>query len=259
MKPTVEFKRVPAIDKCFSILEAISKSDRGMGISETARVLGYNKSTVFNIVHTLRSLGILENNRDNRFVLGPGLYVLGTKAAKNFNLADIAHPWLEKVAMETRLSAFVGTLSRGWIVIIDKVDSPVDIKVSSEIGMRIPLFAGATGKVLLAQMAEEEARDLLRRKKLKRYTPNTCTDPEKYLRIVQEVRRQGFALDKEEYIDGIRAIAVPVRNGQNSAPSALWVVGLSSQLRDQDMHTYANFLKEVGRKVERRLSPDGTR
>ncbi|RLB42802.1 MAG: hypothetical protein DRH12_04675 [Deltaproteobacteria bacterium] len=254
MKPKVEFKRVPAIDKCFSILEVISRSETGMGISETARVLEYNKSTVFNIVHTLQSLGILENNKDNRFILGPVLYVLGRKAAKNFNLAEVARPWLEKVAKETRLSAFVGTLSGERITIIDKVDSPVDIKVSSEIGMRIPLFAGATGKALLAQMPEQRVKELLRRKKLKRYTPNTCTDPDRYLEMVRQVKNQGFALDKEEYIEGIRAIAVPLNSSQAGALSALWVVGLSSQLKDENIKGCAEFLVQVGKRIDKKLS-----
>ena len=219
----MEFKRVPALDKCFKILDLAARSNNGIGISEAAKTLGYNKSTVFNIVHTLASLGILANGNNAKFVLGPRLYVLGKLASQNFSLVDVAHPWLEKVTAQTKLSSFLGVRSGDRVTIIDKVDSPIEIKVSSEVGMRIPLLAGATGKVFLAQMPDDKVVELLGRKELKAYTSRSCTDPVKYLQTVREVRRQGFALDDEEYIEGIRAIAVPLRtiSGTLSYPLTL--------------------------------------
>ncbi len=249
----MEFKRVPALDKCFKILDLAARSNNGIGISEAAKTLGYNKSTVFNIVHTLASLGILANGNNAKFVLGPRLYVLGRLASQNFSLVDVAHPWLEKVTAQTKLSSFLGVRSGDRVTIIDKVDSPIEIKVSSEVGMRIPLLAGATGKVFLAQMPDDKVVELLARKELKAYTSRSCTDPVKYLQTVREVRRQGFALDDEEYIEGIRAIAVPLRTLQSGALSAIWVVGLSSQLKDVEVDQYRALLKEAGRNIEQRL------
>ncbi len=249
----MEFKRVPALDKCFRILDLAARSNSGIGISEAARALGYNKSTVFNIVHTLASLGILANSNNGKFMLGPRLYTLGKRASDNFNLVDVAHPWLESVTEKTRLSSFLGVKAGDRVTIIDKVDSPVDIKVSSEVGMRIPLLAGATGKVFLAQMPDEKVVEILGQKELRAYTPRSCTDPAKYFEAVKEAREKGFAVDDEEYIEGIRAIAVPLRTHHTGALSAIWVVGLSSQIKDGDIGKIAELLAEAARNIEERM------
>ena len=249
----MEFKRVPALDKCFRILDLAARSSGGIGISEAARALGYNKSTVFNIVHTLASLGILTNSTNGKFMLGPHLYTLGKRALDSFNLVDIAHLWLESVTEKTKLSSFLGIKTGDRITIIDKVDSPVDIKVSSEVGMRIPLLAGATGKVFLAQMPDEKVMEILARKELRAYTPRSCTDPARYFEEVRETRETGFGLDDEEYIEGIRAIAVPLRTKNIGALSAIWVVGLSSQIKDNEIGKIAALLAEAASNIEQRL------
>ena len=71
-----EFKIVPAIDKCFSILQLLSRSKDPLGISDIAKALSYNRSTVFNIAYTLTDLGILEKKGQNKFHFGTQLYVL---------------------------------------------------------------------------------------------------------------------------------------------------------------------------------------
>jgi len=249
----MEFKRVPALEKCFKILDLAADSGNGIGISESAKTLGYNKSTVFNIIHTLEALGVLTNGNNSRFVLGPRLYALGRLASKNLSLVDSAHPWLEKITAQTRLSSFLGIRAADKVAIIDKVDSPVDIKVSSEVGMRIPLLAGAVGKVFLAQMPDEEVVKVLRTNRLKAYTPKSCADPARYLEMVREVRRQGFGLDDEEYIEGIRAIAVPLITPESEAMAAVWVVGLSSQIGETEIMQYAALLKRAVKSIEKRL------
>ncbi len=249
----MEFKRVPALDKCFRILDLASRSSGGIGISESARTLGYNKSTVFNIVHTLASLGVLTNGKNGKFFLGPRLYTLGKRASQSFDLVELAHPWLENVTEQTRLSSFLGIKAGDRVSIIDKVDSPVDIKVSSEVGMRIPLLAGATGKVFLAQMPDEKVIEILGRKELRAYTPRSCTDPSRYYEAVRQTRARGFALDDEEYIEGIRAIAVPLRTENTGTLSAIWVVGLSSQIKDDEIVKVAALLAQAARNIQQRL------
>ena len=171
-----EYKPVPAIKKCFQVLDLFARSKKPLSISEISRSLNYNKSTVFNIVYTLNGLGIIENGSDNKFRLGRQLYVLGKAAGKESELIHTIRPYLEKMAEKTKLTAFLGILSKNSVVIVDKVDSPYGIRVSSEIGLSIPLLAGATGKVFLSQMPDSEVDRILSREKIKKYTPLSCTN-----------------------------------------------------------------------------------
>jgi hypothetical protein len=74
-----DFKKVPAIDKCFAILQLLAKSKQALGISEISQLLDLNKSTVFNIIYTLKHLGALEQHHDGKFHFGTLLYLLGNR------------------------------------------------------------------------------------------------------------------------------------------------------------------------------------
>ncbi len=254
LNKTKEFKRVPAVEKCFRILELLANRKDALGITEISRELNFNKSTVYNIVNTLSFLGFLESLGNGKFCLGTRLCLLGKAACRDDDLIHIAHPYLEEISSRTKLSTFLGILSNDRVLIIDKVDSPFDIKVSSEVGMRIPLLAGATGKIFLAQMPDQDVDLILKRLPLKKYTPNTCVDVERYKHLIAEVRKEGVGIDKEEYIEGIRALAVPIHIPGRNLLAGMWVVGLANQIKDEKIPFYSKLLKHMAKEVEGHLS-----
>ena len=140
------FKRVPAVDKTFAILDLLAKSGEPMGVSEITRASAFNKSTVFNIIHTLADLEILKQTPDHKFSLGMKFYLLGRASRIGSEIISTVHPYLETINQKTHLSVFLGIRSGLEAIIVDKVDASFDIKISSEIGMRLPLFAGAGGR-----------------------------------------------------------------------------------------------------------------
>jgi IclR family KDG regulon transcriptional repressor len=250
------FKRVPAIDKCFAILDLFARLKKPLGISEIAKALNYNKSTVFNTVHTLDDLDVLEKSGENKFQYGMRLYTLGKAAGRSSELIGTVHPYLEKINQETKLSAFLGLRAGLWAVIVDKVDTAFDIKIYSEIGMRIPLLAGAGGRVLLAQMSDAEVDDILSRNKFEKFTPNSCVNKNKYKALIKQARRDGIAIDMEEYIEGIRGLAVPLRVLGADTQAAIWAVGLKRQITDDIIPQYARYLKKIAAEIEIRFSPE---
>ncbi len=250
------FKKVPAIEKCFVILNLLAGSKRSMGISEISTTLNLNKSTVFNMVYTLSHLGLLEQDHSNRFQLGLGLYTLARAAGRNSDLIQVVHPYLEDINRETKLSAFLGIRSDSRAVILDKVDSAYDIRISSEVGMKLPLLAGAGGKALLSLLTEEEIDAILAAGTLPKFTPRTCAIKEKYKKMVLDVRKQGIAVDDEEYIEGIFAFAVPIRTPTNHLQAAIWAVGLKQLVPDRNIPEYSSFLKKIAAEVEGRFFVD---
>ncbi|MEJ2727277.1 MAG: IclR family transcriptional regulator [Deltaproteobacteria bacterium] len=251
----IAFKRVPAIDKCFAVLDLFARLKKPLGISEIAKALNYNKSTVFNMVHTLNDLGVLEKSGENKFQYGMRLYTLGKAAGRSSELISTVHPYLKKINQKTKLSAFLGLRAGLWAVIIDKVDTAFDIKIYSEIGMRIPLLAGAAGKVLLAQMSEVEVDDILSRNKFEKFTPNSCVNKNKYNAVIKQARQDGIAIDMEEYIEGIRGLAVPLRVLGDDTQVAIWAVGLKKQITDDIIPQYTKYLKRIAAEIEIRFSP----
>jgi IclR family transcriptional regulator, KDG regulon repressor len=248
------FKRVPALDKSFAIIELMARSSTAFSINEVVRKLRLNKSTVFNIMHTLTDLKVLERGPDGLFRLGTQLYVLGSAAARGSGLIQSVHPYLVDINRQTRLSVFLGIRSGRHAVIVDKVDDAHDIKISSEIGMRLSLFAGASGKALTSTLPDEEIDRLLATARLKAYTANTITDKSDFKKAVLRTRLEGIAHDREEYIEGIVALAVPLDTCRDNLQAAVWIVGLSQQLSEAKLPVFTVLLKNNAADINSRLA-----
>jgi IclR family KDG regulon transcriptional repressor len=236
-----EFKRVPALDKCFALLGLLAQSDQSLSISEISRKLNLNKSTVFNIVHTLEALDVLEHGRDGKFNFGTYLYRLGNDSGRRADLIRTVRPYLNEIATNSCFSAFLGIRSGLKAVIVDKVEAAVDIKVSSEVGMRLPLLAGASGKALLSQLSDSHIDQILAAQKLKKYTSLTTVDKNEYRAAILRVRDEGIALDMGEYIEGIVAAAIPMKTHRENLQAAIWAVGLKRH------HSEGGFAALLGR------------
>ena len=255
---TPEFKRVPAIDKCFSILQLFAESKHSLGISEIAKQLELSKSTVFNIIYTLEDLDILEQCHNGKFQFGTLLYLLGNETGKRSELIQTIHPYLDKINRKTKLSAFLGIRSGLRAIIIDKVDTAYDIKISSEIGMQLPLLAGAGGKALLCQLKDEEIDQLLTENTLKQLTSKTCIDKTRFKKEVLKIRKDGIAFDDGEYIEGVVAFSVPLKTHRPDLQIAIWAVGLKKQVRSGSMPEIRDFLKKIANALNPRFSPTVT-
>ncbi|MBN2124621.1 MAG: IclR family transcriptional regulator [Deltaproteobacteria bacterium] len=249
-----EFKRVPAVDKCFSVLDLFARSCGPLYISEIARNLNYNKSTVYNLVHTLSALEVLERSPENKFGFGTKFYTLGKCSCNRSNLISTVRPFLEEFNRETRLTVFLGIRSDASALILDKVDSPDEIRVSSETGMRIPLLRGAAGKVLLAQLPEAELDRFFSDSERDTATLGARLERQSRQDLIRRVQRQGFAFDDGDHIQGVRSIAVPLNIGREDLQAALWAVGLGNRMRDNFPLSYVSLMKRIARKIETRFS-----
>jgi DNA-binding IclR family transcriptional regulator len=251
---TTNYKRVPALDKSFSILEFIARTKHAPGFAEIVRELGLNKSTVFNILHTLNDLGVLDKGHDGLFHLGSRLFILGNAAAKGSELIQTVHPYLVRINNEYRVSAFLGILSGAEVIIIDKADMAQKVKISSEIGMKIPLFAGVAGKALLSQLSDHEVDKILENYQFKKYTPKTNTDRRKIKKEIIKVRETGVAYDMEEYIEGLVAAAVPIKTNRDELQAALWAVGLKQEFKESALKGITAFLIKTADDINCRFS-----
>jgi DNA-binding IclR family transcriptional regulator len=251
---SLNYKRVPAIDKCFSVLTLMAEAKRPFGFNEIVKNLGLNKSTVFNILHTLNDLGILEKGPDGLFRLGARLFILGNAAAGGSELIQTVHPYLETINRDFKLSTFFGILSGREVLILDKADRAHRIKISSEIGMRIPIFAGVAGKALLSQLPEIDIDTILSENTPKRYTPRTIIDKAVYKKEILSVKKTGIAYDREEYIEGLIAVAVPLQTYREDLQATIWAVGLKQEFREDVMVRITKFLSNLVKEINCRFS-----
>ena len=247
--------KAPVVAKAFALLEALSRHDGSLSVSELAATTRLGKSTALGILAGLEDVrAVTRDPASRRYSLGLGLFELGRAVDARLDLRDAARPTLGRLMDKCRQSVFLGVRSGDHVTVLDVVEPHGDLKISSPVGSRLPLLAGAIGKALLACMPEAQARELVRSKGLKRYTPRSITDPERYLAELAEVRRSGVALDDEEYLPGVRAVAAPILDGGPQA-GVVWVVGFASTMAGDRFDAVAKETRLAAEAIGLRGSP----
>jgi DNA-binding IclR family transcriptional regulator len=243
----------PSVKKAFKILSAISDASQGLGISDLSKKLKIGKSTVHGITAALEEMGILV--RDplyKRYTTGYTLLELCRTAYGKLELRDLARKPMERLMEKVGETVFLGVLNGDHVTIVDMVESRNEMKITSPPGTRLPLFAGSTGKVLLSQIEPKKLKEMMEKKGPVRFTSKTVTDPRQYLREVEKAGKQGYAVDDEEYIQGVRAVAAPLVSPA-FPPSAIWVVGFTSTLDDHKMKMVIREIQEAAKEVTQSL------
>ncbi len=245
----------PSVKKAFKIVQVVADSATGLGVSELAKQLKVSKSTVHGITSALEDLGVLVRGPlHKRYTIGYALLELSRKSYKRMALREIARIPMERLMEKVGETVFLGVMNGNHITILDVVESYHEMKITSPPGTRLPLIAGATGKIFLSQLEEKKANEIIRRIGLKRFTSKSVTDPKKFLKEVEEARRNGYAIDHEEYLLGVRAVAAAIQT-PSLAPSAIWVVGFTSSLDDPKMERVAVEIRKAAQEISRSMTP----
>ena len=243
----------PSVKKAFAILSAISSSKDGLGVSDLAKKLKMAKSTVHGMTSALEELGAaMRDPLTKKYKLGFALLEIGRSAYSQIDLQSSARPVTEELMEKTRTSVFLGILNWNQVTILDIVESRRDLNITAPVGSTIPLFAGAVGKVFLAAMPEQQAAKMVKSKGLPRFTDNTIVDMDLYFNELRQVRENGFAVDDEEYILGVRAVASPLM-GLGQLQSAIWAVGFKASLDDEKMQIVAGETRKAAKAISRRI------
>lgn len=238
-------------------MKLLSVSDKGVGISELAKSLSISKGTIHGITSALEDLGVIRRDpATKRYTLGLTLFELGRKAYARIDLTEISRPVMEDLMDRTLASIFLGVINRDHVTILDIVESRHDLKITAPIGTTIPLLAGAVGKVFLATMDEAEAMRVVAAKGLNRYTEHSVTAAGAYFDEIKRTKQQGYAIDDEEYIPGVRAVASPIK-GTGHLISAIWAVGFKAILNDEKMKVLSEETKRAAEAISRSIQ-DGS-
>ncbi|MBS3921030.1 MAG: IclR family transcriptional regulator [Deltaproteobacteria bacterium] len=239
----------PSVKKAFKILHTIADSSSGLGVSDLAKQLRIGKSTVHGITASLEELGVLVRDPvDKRYNVGYTLLELGRKTYGKIEWREIARGPMERLMEKIGETIFLGIMNGDHITILDVVESHNEMKITSPPGTRLPLLAGATGKAFLSLLDEKRTREIIQKVGLIRFTSRSVADPKKFFREVEEAKEKGYAIDDEEYLVGVRAIAAPIQMS-SLPPAAIWAVGFTSSLNDQKMEGVIPEIQKTAREI----------
>jgi IclR family transcriptional regulator, KDG regulon repressor len=222
----------PIVKRVIEVIRLIVQEHRQFGVTHISDSLSINKSTVFGILKALQAEGyVVKDPATKKYTMGPALFELSTMIFKRTDLAVLAHPFLENLSEQVEETVILGVRENHHLKFLEVIEARKDLKISSHVGAKIPITVGATGKVVLSFMEDNEIVNLLSDKGLPQFTEKSITDINLFLREVATVRQQGYALDFDEYLKGTMAVAAPIRAGKRLI-GVVWIVGFTSAMDD---------------------------
>lgn len=240
----------PMVYKSFTILKEIAKAQGALGVSDISRQLNFNKSTVYGVTQAFLDLGVLlQDESTKKFRLGPALIKLSNQALASVSLRSIARPYMIKLAHDFLGTVFLGRFDEHGITIIEKAESTLELKISAPIGTRLPFFAGSPAKTFLANLDDNSQKRIIMEKGLPKFTAKTISIVEEYLIELQQVRKQGYATDFEEYLQGVNAVSVALLDRNGMFLASIYIVGFSNSFTDDKMRLAAEAAKECSREI----------
>ena len=200
----------PAL-RLIALLEAIAAKDRMFSLQALVEETGVPKPTLHRMLQQLEAGGLLHREGDGRHY-GTGVRL--RRLAENVLINDSRHgarrAVLRHLVEEVGESCNITALSGSEVIYLDRVETAAPLRFYLQAGSRVPVHCSASGKIFLAQMSLEQRRRLLAHAPLEAYTANTRTSLARLERELQQVQRDGYALDDEEFLPGLLCIAVQV-------------------------------------------------
>ena len=215
---------VRSVETLFDIVEHVHH-EGGVTVSEAADELDYAKSTIHRHLATLEKRGYVVN--DDGYYVGLQFLELGEDARNRRRGYRLAREKVEELADETDERAQFLVEEHGEAVYIHRALGERAVRTDPGIGKRIPLYATASGKAILAALPEDERSRIIEQTSFKEITDETITDPDTLRSELDHIRERGYAINKEENLDGLRAIGIPVKNPKGGVIGGLSVSGPS--------------------------------
>jgi DNA-binding IclR family transcriptional regulator len=225
--------KVQALERALNILDCFSFQDRALSLTEVVNRTGLNKTTVKRLISNLTTRGYLQQDlQSKKYQLGMRLFELGGIVFSSFSLRQAASYPMTQLQSESGATVLLGVNMEDQLVYVDKREGRGIIRISSEVGWRRPLNYGMLGMVLMSSLGPQDVKRVLKKYPLESYTPLSITDTDAFSLRLEQIRDQGYVLEKEEAMENVIGIAAPIRDYSRQVVAAMGIA-LPTGLRNQ--------------------------
>jgi IclR family acetate operon transcriptional repressor len=242
---------VQSVHRAVSILQVLALRGAA-GVTEIAADVGVHKSTVFRLLATLESRGLVEQDAERgRYRLGYGVVQLAAGATKLDDLSLLSRPVCSRLAETVRETVNVAVHDGRAVISIDQVFGSASIRTVNWVGQRTPMHATSAGKVFMAHMPPEQLDELLA-EGLEAYTPQTVVDPTQLKKELELVLERGYACTMEEQEIGLAAVGAPIRTLDGHVIAAVTASGPTFRINDETLPDIAKHVLAAAGEISQR-------
>lgn len=244
---------IHSIQRAVRVLDLFDINVKYLGVSEIARDLDLNKSTIYRVVKTLKEEELLIQEEDSKkYRLGYKILDIANRMRNQFTHNDAALEEMKKLRDQTGEAVLLSVYTNIGGVCIEKVDTKNAIRVTSKPGHTTPLHCGATGKILLAYAEQDEINRILE-KDLESYTENSTTDEVEIREELKKIREQGYVISWGEVDKGAIGIGAPILDDEGNLLYGLSLVGPEDRIKsnglEKTIEMVVNSADEISRKI----------
>ena len=211
---------IQSLDRGLQVIQAFSQDQQALTISDVSKITGLSRPTARRILLTLEHLGFAES-KNNVFSLTARTLSLGYAYLSSNNIWSIAHPFMRDFVNQTGESCSISILDGTHIIYVARVSTKRIMSINLDVGSRLPAYATSMGHVLLANLPKEELKKYLEEIELAKYTNKTIINKIELLRILEDVYENGWGGVDQQLEEGLRSIAVPIRNANGKVIAAI--------------------------------------
>lgn len=245
---------IHSIQRAVRVLDLFDDEIKYLGVSEIARRLELNKSTVYRLVKTLKEEELLiQEEESKKYRLGYKILDIANRMRNQFTHNDAALEEMKKLRDQTGEAVLLSVYTNIGGVCIEKVDTKNAIKVTSKPGHTTPLHCGATGKILLAYTKPDEINRVLE-KDLESYTENSITDEEKIRKQLKEIREQGYVISWGEVDKGAIGIGAPILDNEGDLLYGLSLVGPEDRIKSNGLEKTIDMVVDSADEISRKIN-----
>lgn len=240
------------LGRAIGVLFAFTADRPEWTLDDLADHLALNKTSLLRILRTLEAEGFVRR-RDAGYRLGSRVLDLSNAYLSTLSVHRVAQRPMARLAKACRQTLSLAVLDGFEVVYIGIEQAQREVGIQGEIGGRHPAHATALGKVLLADLPDEEVRQRLQGRTLERLTHRTLVEPEALLEHLRRVRGQGYAVDDEERGIGIRCVAAPIRDRSGAVVAGLSLAGPIFHMTDDALAEYREQVLEAAAEISHEL------
>lgn len=244
-----------SLERALALLLAFEHQNNEMGTAELSDFSGLHKSTVSRLLKVLTGYEFLQQNPSTKkYSLGPAVIRLSRSLNQSLktNLVQIARPYIDRLSYQLKETVILEILAGENMVLAYIAEGPRIVRLAGDVGDRVAFHAAAGAKAFLAFCSPELRKKLLGTR-LRRLTKNTITDFKKLQNQMKEIRRKGFAIDREELDEGTMAVAVPIFYHDRKPIGAIVVAAPPQRMSGGHRKSIVTALKETTKDISKKF------
>ena len=211
-------------ERTLRLLATLADTGRPMTLADLVAALDLPKATAHRLCSQLLASGFVARDVNERdFVVGPALRKLALDTLNHGSLRGLRHELLATLVAQVGETCNFTTLDGARVLYLDRVEAPWPWRLTLDVGAHVPLHCTASGKLFLAYMSDNQRAAMLRTLELNPATEHTITTVKALRAECETIRERGYSFDREEFVLGLVAMAVPVRDGTGEVRAAMAV------------------------------------